>query len=113
MANLITEHRVDDLHYQHEGEQVPAEESVEFGLDGKHYRVDLTHQNAKTLRELLAPFIAVATQEKQGSRRRSREEMRAFRAWARSAGWQLSDKGRIPDDARKAYEEHLEKSRIV
>lgn len=107
MANLITQHRVDDLHYQHEGEQVPAEESVEFGLDGKRYRVDLTHRNAATLREILAPYIAVATQEKVGSPRRSREEMKAMRAWARSNGWQLSDKGRIPDEARKGYDEYV------
>lgn len=111
MANLITQHRVDDLHYQHEGEQVPAEESVEFGLDGKRYRVDLTRSNADTLRETLAPYIAVATEEKESSPRRSKDEMRALRAWARANGWQLSDKGRIPGDARVAYDEHLKKNR--
>lgn len=105
MANLITERKVDDLHYKHEGEQVAAEEEVEFGLDGLRYRVDLTHLNAQTLRDLLAPYIAVAILEKGGSPRRSREEMKQLRAWARENGWQLSDRGRIPDDARRAYEE--------
>jgi hypothetical protein len=104
MANLITEHRVDDLHYQHEGEQVAAEETVEFGLDGVRYRVDLTHMNAGTLREMLAPYIAVASVEKTGTPRRSRDEMKKLRDWARANGWSLSDKGRIPDDAKRAYE---------
>lgn len=104
MVNLITEHKVDDLHLKQEGEQVPAEETVRFGLDGIAYRVDLTHVNAKNLREALAPYIAVATREKRASPRRSREEMKDFRDWARAHGWALSDRGRIPDDARKAYE---------
>lgn len=105
MAKLITEHKVDDLHYMHEGEQVAAEETVEFGLDGQRYKVDLTHLNASTLREMLAPYIAVATLEKGASPRRSREEMKRLREWARGNGWNLSDRGRIPDDARKAYED--------
>lgn len=104
MANLITETRVDDLLYQHEGQEVPAAETVEFSIDGKHYRVDLTHRHADELRRALEPFIRVATPQKAGSPRRTRAEMKDLRTWAREHGWQLSDRGRIPDDAREAYD---------
>jgi hypothetical protein len=104
MASLITEHRVDDLHYQHEGEKVVADETVSFGLDGKTYKVDLTAQNAKTLREMLEPYITVATEERLIRQRPTRDEMRAMRDWGRQHGWQLSDRGRIPSEVRKAYE---------
>lgn len=104
MANLITETRVDDLLYQHEGQKVPAAETVEFAVDGKHYLVDLTHEHAEELRRCLQPFISVATPQRVGSPRRTRAEMKDLRAWARENGWQLSDRGRIPDDARVAYD---------
>jgi hypothetical protein len=104
MANLITETRVDDLLYKHDGEEVAAEETVEFSLDGKHWKVDLTRDHAEKLRQALQPFISVATPQKAGSPRRTRAEMKDLRTWAREHGWQLSDRGRIPDEAREAYD---------
>jgi hypothetical protein len=34
-----------------------AGETVEFGLDGTSYEIDLSHRNSQELRDLLKPYI--------------------------------------------------------
>lgn len=36
----------------------PAEETVQFGLDGRQYEIDLSTSNAERLREALRPYAA-------------------------------------------------------
>ena len=36
----------------------PADETVQFGLDGRLYEIDLSTSNAEKLREALRPFVA-------------------------------------------------------
>jgi hypothetical protein len=51
MARKVTVTLEDDL------EGGPAQETVQFGLDGAHYEIDLSARNAAVFREQLAPFI--------------------------------------------------------
>ena len=62
MAQIREIRLVDDL----DGEV--ADETVEFGVDGKNYEIDLSTANAKKLRDALAEFVAAA--RRAGGRRR-------------------------------------------
>lgn len=89
-----------------------AAETVPFALDGKSYEIDLTEQNARALREALAPWIAAARRAgrapvpappAQRSPRRSGEAS-AIRKWAEENGIQVSTRGRISSDLRARYQ---------
>jgi len=101
---------VDDL----DGEV--ADETVEFGVDGKNYEIDLSKDNAGKLRDALSEFIASARKASGGRRRGSaapvaparrpsidREQNQAIREWARKRGMKVSDRGRIPAEVLEAY----------
>jgi Lsr2 len=97
----------------------PAEETVEFGLGDKAYRIDLTKNHADGLREILADYIKVAQPigkvQVAGSNGRkarassgvkqSREQTQAIRSWARQNGYQVGDKGRIPLKVQEAFDQ--------
>jgi len=94
-----------------------ADETIEFGLDGVTYQIDLSGENAEELRDALAQYIEHARRE--GGRKRTnarssskstsrpasvdREQNQAIRAWARKNGYQVSDRGRIPSEIVDAY----------
>jgi uncharacterized protein YggL (DUF469 family) len=95
-----------------------ADETVEFGVDGKNYEIDLSKDNAEKLRDALAAFVAAARRSGAGGgRRRSnsaasapvrrpsidREQNQAIRDWARKRGMKVSDRGRIPAEVLDAY----------
>jgi hypothetical protein len=111
VAQKVTVSLIDDL----DGDK--ADETVEFGLDGKNYEIDLSSGNAGKLRDALADYVAAA--RRPGGRRRSgaaavaaattrrpavdREQNQAIRDWARKRGMKVSDRGRIPADVLEAY----------
>jgi hypothetical protein len=108
MAQKVTVSLVDDL----SGAQ--ADETVEFGLDGKNYVIDLSTTNAEKLRTALADFVAAARRPGGGRRKAAgavatrpsavdREQNQAIREWARKKGMEVSDRGRIPADVLEAY----------
>ncbi len=92
-----------------------ANQTVEFGYQGKTYKLDLNDKNAAELEEALAPYIAGAQQAGAGSargdrrgkarqtsapRQRSGEgrdyDPKAVREWAQSQGLEVPARGRIP-----------------
>jgi hypothetical protein len=114
VAQKVTVSLIDDL----SGDK--ADETVEFGLDGKNFEIDLSTGNASKLRDLLAEYVAAA--RRPGGRRRGgasaaaaaagasarrpsvdREQNQAIRDWARKRGMKVSDRGRIPADVLEAY----------
>jgi hypothetical protein len=91
-----------------------ADQTVEFGLDGVSYEIDLSEPNAAKLRDALAGFVSHA--RRVGGRRRSgaraaggarpgvdREQNAAIREWARKRGMKVSDRGRIPAEVLESY----------
>lgn len=111
MAQIREIRLIDDL----DGEA--ADETVEFGIDGRNYEIDLSKENASRLRDVLADFVASARRSSSGGRRRSasapagaarrpsidREQNQAIREWARKRGMKVSDRGRIPAEVLEAY----------
>lgn len=108
MAQKVTVSLVDDL----TGSE--ADETVEFGLDGKYYEIDLSSDNAERLRKVLVDFVAAARRPGQARRKTAgtaavhspavdREQNQAIREWARKKGREVSDRGRIPADVLQAY----------
>ncbi|MFN2496279.1 MAG: Lsr2 family protein [Pseudonocardiaceae bacterium] len=111
MAQKVTVTLVDDL------DGGTAEETVEFGIDGVAYEIDLSQGNAVKLRDSLADFVSKA--RKAGGRRKAtgparrpagggrasvdREQNAAIREWARKNGYNVSDRGRIPAEVLDAY----------
>lgn len=91
-----------------------ADETVTFGLDGAEYEIDLSTANAAELRNGLAPWLGHA--RKVGGRKRSRVATRSaandtngatsdIRAWALDNGMEVSSRGRISSEVRRAYEQ--------
>ena len=105
-------------------DQGEADETVEFGVDGATYEIDLSEANAAKLRDGLADYVAHARRlsgrrragraptrptSSEGPSRPSgrasvdREQNQAIREWARRQGLTVSDRGRIPAEVTEAY----------
>jgi hypothetical protein len=84
-----------------------ADETIEFGIDGTTYAIDLNDQNAKKLRGALDGYINKA-RKVSGKRSTSRKassglDLKAVRAWAASNGIELSSRGRVPSSVLEQY----------
>ncbi|MFB9929743.1 Lsr2 family protein [Amycolatopsis halotolerans] len=108
MAQKVLVEMIDDLDGSEAGQTVP------FGLDGVQYEIDLSDENAATLRGELATFIASA--RRTGGRKTTvraaaaptaeeRERSKAIRTWALDNNWAIAERGRIPREVIAAYEE--------
>jgi hypothetical protein len=87
-----------------------AVETVTFGLDGTSYEIDLNKKNAAALRNAVAPYVGNA-RKVTGTRRGRRPaatalgpSAREVRDWARSNGFKVPDRGRIPAEVRAAFD---------
>jgi len=85
---------------------------VQFMINGTTYSLDLGPDQRKLVVEALEPFIEYAQVSKTGrgnattSRKpasHSSEDVAALRVWARSQGFEIGDRGRIPQVIREAY----------
>jgi hypothetical protein len=99
-------------------EDLPADETVSFSLDGTNYEIDLSEKNAEEMRNAFSRYVQAARKVGRGSGRASgggrsratgggrmdREQAGAIREWARKNGHQVSDRGRIPAGVVEAYE---------
>jgi|SRR3954452_11910359 hypothetical protein len=95
-----------------------ADRTVEFGLDGVTYTIDLSEKNAGKLRKALDPYLSVATRvgrssaDVRGPRRGAaaasgragRDQNQAIREWASKNGYEVSERGRIPSSIVEAYQ---------
>jgi len=103
-------------------------ETVNFGLDGVNYEIDLSKANAARLRKALAEFTdkgrrvsARSSSSARGTRSRSARTSRtsrtsptrgsasgrdipAIREWAKKKGLLASERGRIPAAVLEAYD---------
>ena len=99
MAKKVQVTLVDDI------DQTTAAETVSFGLDGAVYEIDLkvecTEIDASHCRCMSAARDVLVEPEAapRGGRstaRAGREQTQAIREWARSNGYAVSDRGRVP-----------------
>jgi hypothetical protein len=87
-------------------------ETIVFALDHMTYEVDLTSSNSASLREALAPFIAVGRVVVRSSRKTASRpgassraaELAEIREWARAQGLSAPDRGRMPAQLLAAFE---------
>lgn len=94
---------------------------VTFSLDGTSWTIDLSAKNRANLEKALKPYIAKATKQsgrttaRPGGTRRSstaaasrrgtsRSDLAQVRAWAKSNGHDVSDRGRISAAVQQAYD---------
>jgi hypothetical protein len=100
MAQRIQTIFVDDL----DGSEAVG--TVRFGVDGADYEIDLSAAHARALAEALQKYIAAGRKVSNGPVRRPGRSRRAtsgpdsaaVRAWAKSHGIKVSDRGRIPTE---------------
>ena len=101
---------VDDL----DGSQ--ASETVYFSLGRRYYEIDLSAENARTLRDVLAPFVAAARRSDGDRRPRrtragdspppastGRTDLAKIRGWASQNGHKIADRGPVPGSVLEAY----------
>jgi Lsr2 len=102
MAQKVTVEMTDDL----DGSQ--ADTTVRFAVDGTAYEIDLSKRNAAAMRRTFDRYIDHARKASRGTRRvrasRDRQRSGDVRAWARSQGIQVSERGRIPASVVEQYE---------
>ncbi|MBO0901332.1 Lsr2 family protein [Cellulomonas sp. zg-ZUI222] len=96
-----------------------ADETVTFGLDGVTYEIDLTSDNAAKLRDALAQWVGNArkvsgrsagrstarSSATSSSRTARSNEAQEIREWAKANGYQVSERGRISAEVKKAYDD--------
>jgi hypothetical protein len=93
-----------------------ADETLNFGLDGASYEIDLSAANAGLLRKALADYVGAGrrvSSSRLSARRRpvarnaqtaNAADTASVRAWARENGYSVNDRGRIAADILEAYE---------
>ena len=103
MAQKVNIELIDDLDQSH------ADETLTFGLDGKEFVIDLNKKNARALRDALAKYVANARPVSNRGGRRSAAKAASgaapseIRAWARSNGFDVPERGRVAAEVREAY----------
>jgi hypothetical protein len=96
-----------DIH----GDDTPGTETVSFAVDGNAYEIDVCDAHAAQLRDAFATYTGAARRAGRGVRpgrgRRGRTSVgadpAAVRAWARSSGVKVSERGRISSEVLEQY----------
>lgn len=95
-------------------DELEADETVDFSVDGVSYSIDLSAENAQKLRDDFAMWTAHGRRVSGRKRTRGpatkaarasvdREQSAAIRDWARRSGHEVSDRGRIPAAVIEAF----------
>lgn len=84
-------------------------ETIEFGVNGKTYTIDLGKKNAAEFHKVLDKYVAVATKVASATRgrkpvARTKDDLAAIRAWASENGFEVAARGRISAEVKQAYE---------
>lgn len=100
MGVRIIEQRICDVC----GKEQPIGEgqSLKFSWGGKNYEIDLCQKDADKMSNALTPY-AEAARKLAGSGKPFRNvatgpDPRAVRAWAKSKGIEVNDRGRVPQE---------------
>ncbi len=113
MAQKVLVEMLDDI------DGSTASHTVPFALDGVSYEIDLSDENATTLRDKLARFISagrrvggrkvrVATGQSTAPRSptpEDRQRNQQIRTWANANGHGVFDRGRLSSEVVAAFEQ--------
>jgi hypothetical protein len=102
---------IDDL----DGKVLDQYETVRWSLDGKNYEFDTSSKHAQQFRDSLSKYLDISRQTGRVTKRaattataagggRNKETTKAIREWAIREGYELSDRGRIPQSIIEAFE---------
>lgn len=93
-----------------------ADRTIEFGLDGVNYTIDLSDKNIGKLRKALDPYLTsafkvgrtgangrIASRGTAVPSRSNRDQNQAIRDWATKNGYEVSERGRIPATIVEAF----------
>ncbi|GAB3943573.1 Lsr2 family protein [Kribbella albertanoniae] len=107
MAQRVEVHLTDDT----DGTNIPTGkgETLTFALDGQLYEIDLTNKNAEALRKALSPYVGAGRRvtTSRGAKVKHTKvgpDAKTVKEWARANGYEVNDRGRIPDDIRAAFD---------
>jgi hypothetical protein len=106
MAQKIVQELIDDI----DGSE--ADETITFSWKGYSYEIDLSGKNLAKLDKALTPYVEKArrlgrvgkTTPKSTTLTRVPSNAATVRAWAIANGYEVPERGRIPNDVRDAYE---------
>lgn len=110
MAQKVLVQLVDDLDGTASGDVT----TVQFGLDGVAYEIDLTEPNADHLRKVFADYVNSGRRtggrvkrgvRPAGSGASASNEAGQIREWAQANGIELAARGRIPAHVVESYRE--------
>jgi len=87
-------------------------QEVSFAFNGTQYTIDLGKKNLAAFEKALKPYIEAAAKVSKGPVRKRRSSqsvasgsnLKAIREWARGAGIEVSERGRIPNAIREQYD---------
>jgi hypothetical protein len=107
MAQKVLVQLVDDL----DGTTSDSVSTVQFGLDGVTYEIDLTDSNADRLRGLFTDYVTSGRRTGGRVRRGSgasrngsgNNDASQIREWAQVNGIELAARGRIPAHVAESY----------
>ena len=96
----------------YDDKEIPAgqQRSVTFGIDGQEYEIDLCVKHSERLREAVGKFaeharkVAIKTAKRRRRTTANRQRSAEIRAWAKSSGLEVSDRGRIPGHVVAGFE---------
>lgn len=101
MATETQTRLIDDL----DGSE--ASHTIHFSLDHKSYVVDMNEDNARRVREQFQTLIEAGRPVKNGKTKASKStrntESPKIRKWAREQGYDVPQRGRIPEELVQAY----------
>lgn len=106
MAQKIKVYLIDDI------DGSDATDTINFGIDGVNYEIDLNETHAAELRSALEKWTTHArriparrTRRTGAARPGGTSDAAKIRAWARENGYEVSERGRVPAEIREAYEQ--------
>ena len=96
----------------YDDKEIPAgqQRNIKFGIDGQEYEIDLCARHGQRLSEVVGRFAEHARKATvKGPKRRrrttaNRQRSAEIRAWAKSSGIEVSDRGRIPGHVLVGFE---------
>lgn len=82
-----------------------ADETVKFSVEGASYEIDLSTVHAAEFRAAVAPWLKAARKVsgRTTGRAVANSDTSKIRAWAKSTGRKVSERGRISAEVRAAY----------